>query len=80
MIRAGVDIAPTTVAAAAEAAGLLNDDSGQAGDRARRTVSVYVRDAKFSGSVMEAYDYRCAMYEVGIGLVAGAHIVARRSG
>ncbi len=75
ILCAGVEIAPSTVAAAAEAAGLLNDDSDQAGERARRTVSVYVRGAKFGGSVKEAYEYRCAMCEVGLGLLAGAHIL-----
>ena len=75
IIRAGVEIEAPTIATAASAAGLLEEDSDQASERARRTVSTLVRDAKFSGLVKEAYKYRCAMCQVGLGLVAGAHIL-----
>lgn len=75
IIRAGVEINTTTIAAAANAAGLLTGDTEDAGERARRTVSIYVRDARFSGLVKTAYEHRCAMCRVGLGLVAGAHIL-----
>ncbi len=74
IIRNGVEISITAIATAADAAGLLESDSEQASERARRTVSAYVRDAKFSGQVKEAYDHRCAMCGIGLGLVTGAHI------
>jgi hypothetical protein len=75
LILAGVDIEVPLVAAATSAAGLLEDDSEEAGERARRTVSALVRDAKFSRRVKKAYEHRCAMCQIGLGLLAGAHIL-----
>lgn len=75
IILAGVEVGPRAIAAATRAAGLLDDDTDQAGERARRAVSAYVRDVKFSGLVREAYEHRCAMCRVGLDLVVGAHIL-----
>ena len=43
-------------------------------ERVRRTVTALVRDSRFSGAVLSAYDRQCAMCGLGIGLVQGAHI------
>ncbi|GAB3607354.1 hypothetical protein GCM10027413_27630 [Conyzicola nivalis] len=42
--------------------------------RVRRTVTSLVRDSRFSGDVLGAYDRECAMCGLGLGLVQGAHI------
>jgi hypothetical protein len=44
-------------------------------ERARRGVSVLVRDARFRHAVVEAYVGRCAMCGLGLGIVEAAHIV-----
>lgn len=75
VLRAGVDVSVRPIVDAAEAAGILEENTEEASERARRTVSAYVRDAKFSLRVREAYQHRCAMCRVGLGLVAGAHIL-----
>ena len=75
LIDAGVDVGTRAVAATAEAAGLLEDDGTEVAERARRTLATYVRDAKFSRDIRQAYEHRCAMCELGLGLVAGAHIM-----
>lgn len=53
---------------------LTADSLEQAQDRLRRTASVLVRDARFSGRVLEAYEHRCAMCGLGLGLVEAAHV------
>lgn len=75
VLEAGVDVPFRPIVEAAEASGLLEENTEQAGERARRSVSAYVRDAKFSKLVREAYNYRCAMCQISLGLVAGAHIL-----
>lgn len=42
--------------------------------RLRRAVSVLVRDTRFRGKVLDAYGRRCAMCDLGLSLVQGAHI------
>lgn len=42
--------------------------------RLRRAVTVLVRDARFRGQILEAYERRCAMCALGLSLVQGAHI------
>lgn len=49
------------------------DDPARA-SRIRRAVEALVRDARFSGRVLDAYDRRCAMCALGLNLVQGAHI------
>ncbi len=43
-------------------------------ERARRATSILVRSARFRAEVVAAYDGRCAMCGIGLGLVEGAHI------
>lgn len=64
---------------AVEAAGLAESAETEAaleaaGERARRSVTRLVRDARFSGRVIAAYHGRCAMCGLGLSLVQGAHI------
>lgn len=47
---------------------------GNATARTRRAVSALVRDARFRGSVLDAYGWTCAMCGLGLSLVEGAHI------
>lgn len=42
--------------------------------RLRRAVSVLIRDTRFRGKVLDAYGRRCAMCDLGLSLVQGAHI------
>jgi hypothetical protein len=75
MFAADVALPAPLVIGATQASGLLDDDTEASGERARRTVSSYVRDVRFSRDVRAAYEHRCAMCRVGLGLVAGAHIL-----
>ena len=72
----GVEPAEALVQTAATAAGLVDDPDGDApaADRARRTATALVRDARFSRRVLSAYGNRCAMCGLGLSLVEGAHI------
>ncbi|MCJ8052772.1 HNH endonuclease [Shinella curvata] len=68
-------IIPTAqVSDAAKAAGVIEENDAESGERARRTISSYVRDAAFSKKVKQAYGHRCAMCGLKLGLLAGAHI------
>jgi hypothetical protein len=42
--------------------------------RARAAVTRLIRDARFANAVVNAYDSRCAMCGINMGLVSGAHI------
>jgi hypothetical protein len=75
MFAADVALPAPLVIGATKASGLLDDDTEASSERARRTVSSYVRDVRFSRDVRAAYEHRCAMCRVGLGLVAGAHIL-----
>ena len=46
----------------------------QARSRVRRAVNMLVRDSRFRGGVLDAYEGQCAMCGIGLGLVQGAHI------
>jgi len=78
----GVELEEPLVQTAVEASGLLEASDGAAApdigdssaERARRAAYSLVRDAKFSGRVLNAYDQRCAMCGLGLRLVQGAHI------
>lgn len=74
LMNAGVQIPVGSITTAAFASGFLGNDAEDVAERARRTVSAYVRHAGFSRAVKDAYEHRCAMCRVGLGLVAGAHI------
>ncbi|MEX2553044.1 MAG: HNH endonuclease [Actinomycetota bacterium] len=70
-----VPVAARDVRLAIEAAELLEGPGDPvSAERARRSVSALVRDAKFSKAVISAYGRRCAMCDLGLGLVQGAHI------
>lgn len=77
---AGAEPLEPLVRTAIDASGLLDDDASgnsphaPAADRARRTASSLVRDARFSRRVLDAYGRRCAMCGLGLSLVQGAHI------
>lgn len=55
-------------------AGLIEEDDDPAAERARRATQVIIRDRRFSGAVRRAYDGKCAMCNLGLDLVQGAHI------
>jgi hypothetical protein len=59
---------------AAAASGVAAEGDEPAAERARRVASRLVRSAVFSRNVRNAYEHRCAMCGLGIGLVQGAHI------
>lgn len=54
----------------------VDPDAHTPGDRRRlrRAVSVLIRDTRFRGKVLDAYGRRCAMCDLGLSLVQGAHI------
>lgn len=63
--------------AAISGSGLLDAEPPEvsaASERARRAATTLVRDARFAGRVLDAYDHRCAMCGLGAGLVQAAHI------
>lgn len=77
--RAQVDLDEYRVRQSVRATGYFdesNSGSPTPGDRSRlrRAVSVLVRDTRFRGKVLEAYGRRCAMCDLGLSLVQGAHI------
>jgi hypothetical protein len=74
MLGSGLEIPPARIVSAVESSGLLENDDGGAGERARRTASSYVRDARFSRDVRAAYENRCALCGIALNLVVGAHI------
>ena len=65
---------PPTVEDIAAASGLLEDQSDESVERTRVAVTRLVRRAAFGKEVCEAYDNRCAMCGIGLGLLEGAHI------
>jgi putative restriction endonuclease len=76
---AGVEPAESLIRTAVEASGLLDAPGAPPADnpaaaRARRAATSLVRDAQFSGRVLDAYGRRCAMCGLGLSLVQGAHI------
>lgn len=75
MVSEGVDVATPLIEAAVAGSGLNQDpDDDAAADRARQATTRLVRDAAFSRDVREAYDHRCALCGLGLGLVVGAHV------
>lgn len=74
LLDADIHLAASLLAGVVTASGLTDDDTGEAAERARRVASRYVRDARFSKAVRAAYENRCAMCDLGLNLIAGAHI------
>jgi hypothetical protein len=76
LVANGVRVDPDLLTAAIEGAGLAADPDDQAAaGRARRATTQLVRDAVFGKQVREAYGDRCALCDLGLGLVVGAHIL-----
>lgn len=69
-----VTLDPATVEDIAAASGLLDDQDDESVERARVAVTRLVRRAAFGKEVCDAYGNRCAMCDIGLGLLEGAHI------
>lgn len=73
-----VEIPVQEGAIAVEAAGVAEsisaDDRDAAVGRARRASTAVVRSSRFARDVRDAYDGRCAMCGLGIGVVQAAHV------
>jgi HNH endonuclease len=74
MIAKQVTINSIFISQATNASGLLQHDNEETATRARRMVSSLVRDARFSLDVRNAYEHKCALCGLKLGLVVGAHI------
>ena len=73
---ADVDISQSSLQHAIDGAGLSRDHGDpEAAVRVRRSSTRLVRSAKFSSEVVAAYNKRCAMCGLNLGLVSGAHIL-----
>ena len=65
---------PATVEDMAAASGLLDEQDDESVERTRIAVSRLVRRAAFGKDVCDAYENRCAMCGISLGLLEGAHI------
>ncbi len=75
MKLAGVAVNMHRIASVVEASGLrTKNDNETPVERARRASSQLVRSSTFSRNVIQAYDGLCAMCDLDLGLVEGAHI------
>lgn len=74
MLEKNIMLPTNQISEAAKAAGVIDENDAVSGERARRTISSYVRDAAFSKKVKQAYGHKCAMCGINLGLLAGAHI------
>ncbi|GAB2969618.1 HNH endonuclease [Frigoribacterium salinisoli] len=75
----GIDLDDYVVQKSIRATGYFEADDPDADTpggrrRLRRAVSVLVRDTRFRGQILDAYGRRCAMCDLGLSLVQGAHI------
>lgn len=74
LILGGLLIGVQPIAEAAKASGLIENDNVETANRTKRIAWTYVRDAEFSRIVRSAYNNKCALCGVELGLVVGAHI------
>jgi hypothetical protein len=74
LILGGLVIGVQPIAEAAKASGLIENDNVETANRTKRIAWTYVRDAKFSRIVRSAYNNKCGLCGVELGLVVGAHI------
>ncbi len=74
MLQSGIFPEGREVANAASASGVVAEDDEEAAERARIVVSRLVRNGAFSRDVREAYNGRCALCDLSLDLVVGAHI------
>lgn len=65
---------PATIEDVAAASGLFDEQDEESFERTRVAVTRLVRRATFGKEVCEAYANRCAMCDIGLGLLEGAHI------
>jgi putative restriction endonuclease len=71
----GIRLSPKEVQIAVAGAGLVDQpEEVTAAARARAAATRLIRDAKFGKEVVAAYEHRCAMCGLNLGLIAGAHI------
>lgn len=68
----GIQLDGEHVGRQAVRSGILDTPTDE--NRARASVSALVRSARFSHEVRNAYEHRCAMCDLGMGIVVGAHI------
>lgn len=73
-LASNVNLDPATVEDIAAAAGLLEDQDDESAERTRVAVTRLVRRAAFGKEVCDAYEGRCAMCGISLGLLEGAHI------
>lgn len=73
-VTAGIFPDSQEVIHASAASGVVQDNTEEAAERARAVASRLVRDARFSKDVRNAYNERCAMCGLSLGLIVGAHI------
>lgn len=74
MTRAGVAVPAEKVQSVLEGAGWGEDTPETVAERSRRATTSLIRDAAFAKNVIGAYSGRCAMCNLDLGLVVGAHI------
>jgi hypothetical protein len=72
--RAKVSLPILEMGEIAQAAGLTPSEDASPAERARRLARALVRKGSFSRRVLEAYEGLCAMCDLDLGLVEGAHI------
>jgi hypothetical protein len=76
MVRNRVALTAQALAPIISGTGLMEDPAdASASRRARRAASILVRQASFTKHVVAAYGARCALCELPLGLVSGAHIL-----
>lgn len=75
LYQANAPVSAREIQVAAVSSGLVDEPSRQAAARARQAMTRLVRYAAFGQMVVTAYDKRCAMCGLNLGLVSGAHIL-----
>jgi hypothetical protein len=73
--QANAQVEAREIQVAAVSSGLVDQPTRPAAARARQAMTRLVRDAAFGQLVVTAYDKRCAMCGLNLGLVSGAHIL-----
>lgn len=69
-----ISLTPKEVQIAVVGAGLVDQPGDNSAARARAVTTRLIRDAKFAKAVVDAYNRRCCMCGLNLGLVSGAHI------
>jgi hypothetical protein len=74
MLLQGARVSADTISSVLGASGLVDSGALDPEARARRAAFALVRDAGFGRQVIDAYEGRCAMCGLNLGLCQGAHI------